>query len=1074
MTPCPFLDRLDAYLNDDLDGPARAALDAHLPGCPACLAALEQLAHNPTAQRWRRLKADADGEAPLFLEGLSDPSKVPSTLRPQPTTEGRPAPPPPESVSGYELLGELGRGGMGVVYKARQTSLKRLVALKMVAAGPHAGAEEVARLTAEAEALARLQHPHVVQVYEVSTYQGVPFLALEYVDGGTLKQRLGRAPQPARWAAELAETLARAVHAAHEAGILHRDLKPSNVLLTEDGTPKITDFGLARALDAAGDTTTVAGTPSYMAPEQARGRARELGPATDTYGLGMLLYEMLTGRPAFDGDTPHETLLRVAHEDPLSPRRLRPQVPRDLETITLKCLRKEPSRRYPSAQALADDLRRFLDGKPVLARPVGVLGRAARWARRRPAVAGLLAAVVLVSAAGFGLVTWKWGEAERQRIRAEGNAARESEARKAADQALQQKKRALYFSQVARAELEWRAHNYPGSRALLAECPEDDRGWEWRYLRRAVEGSRLTLRQAVMPSAVACSPDGRRFATGDADGNLRTWDTASGKELLAFKGDGRTWALAFSPDGRRLASGHNGGATCVWDADTGAAVATCPAHQGGTAAVRFSPDGARLASSGYDGTARIWDAATGAEAVVLRGAAGSVLAVAFSPDGARLATGDARGGMRVWDAASGQGTFSDTVPNILFTAVNFSRDGKEVTAVGYDGNRGQQAPAEVVSWDVAARRPGKRLTFGTGSVSAAAFSPDGTRLAVANSFGGVGVRRLSGGEEEGHFEGHLGTVWGVAFTPDGGLLSVGFDRLVKVWDGVGPTLRLPGGDRVAFAPNGRRLVTVQDGAVKVWDVITGKEVRSLPGDGRSIWGLAFGPHDRVAVGTEGRVQVWDVGTGRERFAVRAADRFIWALAFSPDGGLLAGGGDGNLRVWDAEGQERYTVPTGRKGFWELAFDPSGSQLASAGADGTVKVWDAASGRLLRTLAGHTWGVRNVTYSADGKLLATAGDDRTVRVWDAEGNELYALPLQGNAGGVSFSPDGSRLAAGDGPDVRLWETATRQQAFTLRGPDVGRGGDEGVRGVAFSSDGRRLVAGGVASPTVLVWDAGEGP
>jgi serine/threonine protein kinase/tetratricopeptide (TPR) repeat protein len=297
-------------------------------------------------------------------------------------------------LPGSVVLGELGRGGMGVVYKARQSSLKRLVALKMILAGPYARADQLARFQIEAEAVARLQHPNIVQIYEVAERNGVRFLCLEFIEGGNLLQKLARTPQPPAEAARLLAVLARAVHYAHQRGIIHRDLKPENVLLTADGTPKIADFGLAKQLDddAFKSHGGPMGTPSYMAPEQTDAGRGTIGPATDVYALGAILYEMLTGRPPFRAATVQDTLDQVRHQDPVPPRRLQPTVPRDLETICLKCLRKEVYNRYASALALADDLGRFLAKEPITARPVSVWERGLKWARRRPAVAGLLLA----------------------------------------------------------------------------------------------------------------------------------------------------------------------------------------------------------------------------------------------------------------------------------------------------------------------------------------------------------------------------------------------------------------------------------------------------------------------------------------------------------------------------------------------------------------------------------------------------------------------------------------------------------------------------------------------------------
>ncbi len=312
-------------------------------------------------------------------------------------------------VPGYEVLGELGRGGMGVVYKARDTRLNRLVALKRIRAGGHADPEERARIRREAEAVARLQHPHIVQIYEIGEHGGSPFLALEYLEGGSLEDRLRGAPLPPGPAARLVATVARALHAAHGREVVHRDLKPANVLLTTDGTPKVADFGLAKRLDAAGSQThsgVIVGTPPYMAPEQAAGRQSAVTPRTDVYALGALLYELLTGRPPFRAASAVETLQQVLQDEPVPPRRLQPKTPRDLETVCLKCLRKEPPKRYGSAEAVAEDLERFLAGEPVVARPVGLAERALKWVRRRPAAAGLWAALALLVGLGGGFGWW--------------------------------------------------------------------------------------------------------------------------------------------------------------------------------------------------------------------------------------------------------------------------------------------------------------------------------------------------------------------------------------------------------------------------------------------------------------------------------------------------------------------------------------------------------------------------------------------------------------------------------------------------------------------------------------------
>jgi tetratricopeptide (TPR) repeat protein len=362
----------------------------------------------------------------LLPPGVADKAAAPTRPAPPPGAPPQPGPDGFEGsadsrrIPGYVLLGELGRGGMGVVYKGWQIELKRLVALKMILPGTYPDPDQLARFRVEAEAVARLQHPNVVQIYEVGESEGNPFFSLEFVEGGSLASQLKGSPRPAREAARLVETLARAMQAAHDKGIVHRDLKPANVLVAKDRTPKITDFGLAKRLDTdAGRTHSglVLGTPSYMAPEQAAGRNSGIGPAADVYALGAILYELLVGRPPFRGETLFDTLQQVLHEEPVPPRRLQSKVPRDLETICLKGLAKEPLRRYASALALAEDLHRFQVGEPIRARPAGVGERAVKWARRRPWTAATASLVVVAMVLGAGALF-----ADQQRKIAEAQA----------------------------------------------------------------------------------------------------------------------------------------------------------------------------------------------------------------------------------------------------------------------------------------------------------------------------------------------------------------------------------------------------------------------------------------------------------------------------------------------------------------------------------------------------------------------------------------------------------------------------------------------------------------------------
>ena len=362
----------------------------------------------------------------------------------------------------YELLEEIARGGMGIVYRARQLSLNRVVALKLVLAGQFASEEEVERFHREAEAAANLQHPNIVAIHEVGQHDGQQYFSMAYVEGRSLAEMIRENPLPAVQAARYVETVARAVEYAHQQGTLHRDLKPANILIDRDDQPRITDFGLARRVDADSDLTKsgqILGSPSYMPPEQASGRLGEVGPGSDVYALGAVLYDLVTGRPPFKAETPTDTLLHVLHNEPVSPRALNPRVPRDLETICLKCLEKEPQRRYTSAAELSEELGRFLRGEPIHARPITAPGRTWRWCRRNPAVAALAAGLVVAVLAGFIGIAVQWGRAEDEAKRANLTAQSESLQRRKAEEAADHNRRLLYVADMNVAQQAWEAGN---------------------------------------------------------------------------------------------------------------------------------------------------------------------------------------------------------------------------------------------------------------------------------------------------------------------------------------------------------------------------------------------------------------------------------------------------------------------------------------------------------------------------------------------------------------------------------------------------------------------------------------
>jgi hypothetical protein len=561
----------------------------------------------------------------------------------------------PPAVPGYEVEEEVGRGGTGVVYRARHLALGRTVALKMILVGGHAGEAARGRFRSEAEAIARLQHPGIVQVFEVGEHQGLPFLSLEFCSQGSLEEYLGGTPLPPGEAGQLVRALAEAVQQAHEARVIHRDLKPANVLLVprpgaspavdEERPPvsswaaKITDFGLAKKLDEATRTQTgaVLGTPSYMAPEQAQGKNQEVGPQTDVYALGAILYECLTGRPPFKAATTLDTILQVVSDEPVPPGQLNPRVPHDLETICLKCLRKEPGKRYASARHLAEDLQRFEKGKPIAARPVGAGERGWRWCRRNPAVASLSVLVALVLVVGtalsasFAIKAEQARQAEARRAnenkalaeRNQGLADAERQAKQALAEEVKKTEQALRASERAREKAEFvtyafrigqarqeirRGRPYE-ARSILTVCDPKLCRWEHDFVLRQTIKQQLDLLHDSFVSSVAFSPDGTRIVSGSSDKTVKVWDAATGAEALTLKGHtSGVRSVAFSPDGTRIVSGSSDKTVRLWDAATGAEALTLKGHTGPVWSVAFSPDGTRIVSGSYDKTVKVWDA----------------------------------------------------------------------------------------------------------------------------------------------------------------------------------------------------------------------------------------------------------------------------------------------------------------------------------------------------------------------------------------------------------------------------------------------------------------------------------
>jgi tRNA A-37 threonylcarbamoyl transferase component Bud32 len=679
--------------------------------CASCPELLEEV------RQWIETLRSQEAPAGTSVQGADSTSDRVTVVKGPVAAGARPVP----TIPGYEVLSELGHGGMGVVYKARQIKANRVVALKMILARQHASPEQKQRFQIEAEAVARLTHSHIVQLYEVGECDDLLFFSLEFCGGGSLDRRLKAGPLPAKAAAALIEKLARAIHYAHLQGVVHRDLKPANVLLSADGEPKISDFGLAKRLDTDGgvsQTGDLLGTPSYMAPEQAAGKTHQVGPSVDVYALGAILYELLTGRPPFRAATQFETLQQVQEQEPAPPSSLNPGTPRDLETICLKCLHKDPRRRYGSAVALADDLGHFLAGRPIQARPVGRLERSWKWVRRHPALAAL--AAVCAAAAGTILVgsllfarqvqherDWalkkqKEAEDERQHAQsAEKQAAAESvRAQQNESQALHQLRlteTSRYIGLVNLAQREMAVHNFGHARTILDGCAWDQCRFEHRYLQALNERRCQVLYGPASQDKVAVP--------------------------------GRTWGVVFlDRDGLRLATAGSAPTVTIWDLIRGEPVLTLQGHRGEVHGLAFHAGSRRLASAGADGTVRLWDADTGQLLRTLLGHRGAVRSVSFSPDGERLATASLDRTVKVWAVSAGQVLASSPEQQSSLYSVAFSPDGRRVLSGGGDGVKVWEAGQALAGAPLV---EALALPESAGSAGSVAWSPDGHRLAAA-------------------------------------------------------------------------------------------------------------------------------------------------------------------------------------------------------------------------------------------------------------------------------------------------------------------------------------------------------
>ena len=943
-----------------------------------------------------------------------------------------------ETFGDYEILEEIARGGMGVVFKARQNSLNRIVALKMIRGERLVDDEGIRRFHAEARAAAQLHHPNIVAIHEVGAVRGQNFYCMDFISGSSLSKLARDHPLSPKQAARYVQKIAIAIHYAHSRQIVHRDLKPANVLIDQDDEPQVTDFGLAKLLEGEAGATlsgTVMGSPSYMPPEQASGDTRRVGVRSDVYGLGAVLYELLCGRPPFRAESTMETLLQVMEKDPVAPRLLNPKVPRDLETICLKCLEKSPERRYSTALQVAEELIRFQEGETIFASPVSAPARLLRWCRRKPALAAVGAFALLllgVISVGSPIVALQLNHArllaEQRELKARRNAY-------GADMG------------IVQGAIEQRRFSY-AEQLLASHRPAagqtDVRGWEWRYLWDSCR------RQPVTPlalhtgnvSAITVSPDGRWIASADDKRTLKLWNVAAKQEVLAVKG-------------------------C---ASPGPALSD-----------------KLLAAPDTSGLIRFWSLATLQNVGPSIQHSGKLTSIQFHPRGESLITyGDAQ--LRIWDAASGRLTVEHTVPRGKVTAL--SRDGTTLAV-----SSGQR---EITVWRADGRPP---LVIESGHVYAGhplalALSGDGRTLVAAVAFG-VGadfrlqVWNLESGLQTTNFPAHADRVTSATFSADDSqLVTSSNDRTIEVrecgtWRTVS-TLRA--GDALAVVTllpqAGLLLSGGRRGAVQARELQAGD-----PGHGRtrldlaleiiseSRGGIAPDGSAVAALHTNGTGFLLDPRQSRARKELALPVTNVTRVAVGPTGRLLAIDGGAGLGLWETAGSTRIaslTPPGGspmehlafssderwlagvsknrefhlwsltaavERRRWEVPpvdgvtvqFSPDSKQLAVGHRKGSISVWDVATGRRTVELAGHEYQINRVAISRDGRQLASTGWDATVRVWDLATRRETAN-FRGSRSSffrVSFSPDGRRLFANEWSDALLFDLEAGRQVARLQ-------------------------------------------
>jgi WD40 repeat protein/tRNA A-37 threonylcarbamoyl transferase component Bud32 len=1026
------------------------------------------------------------------------PQEVPVVLEPghMPTLEQGTLP----CFDDYESIELIARGGMGVVYKARQTSLNRTVALKMIQGGALAGAAELKRFHAEAEAIAHLQHPNIVAIHEVGEYQGKHFFSMDYVAGRTLAEVARDGPLPATRAVTYIQIIAQAIHYAHEHGIIHRDLKPANIILDDQGQPHITDFGLAKRLSDSQASTRnpqimlsgqVLGSPNYLPPEQADPKRGAPGAASDVYALGAILYHLVSGRPPFQAESITTLLRQVVETDPVPPRSLNPSISRDLETICLKCLAKEPRHRYATARALADDLGRFLNHEPVLARPVGACEKAWRWCRRQPVRAGLIGALFVTFLLGSLGVLLAWREAELRRRTALANEFLAQENAYAADMNL--------------AQVELEKGDLGAAMALLnshrpAAGHRDLRGWEWRYLWQRCRSDELfqLTGSAATVAQIAFASDSRQVVVRDDQATLGIWDLPSKRRVRSFKTAGQLEPFACSQQNNLLAySIPEDRAVSIVSLETRQETARLSITTN-LVGLAFSADTTRLFTLTQDGTFSGWDITSrqplftskfprdNFEPMNQHPAVSSHGSVAFRV-GNDIALWEPDSGKEIQLRLPGAADYA--------TVLKFSPDSK-LLAAGLRESDGEVLVWAVNDlWQASGGTPPPKARFGgyQDRISHLAFSPGNRALVSAGADSGLQVWDMDHPEACRRYQGHRHQVLSVAWSPDGKrIISGGIDGTVRAWDPWrAPT---PPGPRVLpattqlfsfhISTDGERALTVDptNGAVLVWDTVNLRLAQRLAFVGSNHTVAAWSPDGRTLATGDGlgNVQIWDLTSEREVAHMVVPGCVIGHFHFTHDGRFLACGAvrpglpeerERLPKLWSVDGWREIPLPReASEKFLFGDFSPNSGHLVVLHWGGALDIWDIHSGqcqtRSSQPLAGpHELGI--VWFSPNGRSWASLTQRGVLCLWnDAMKCPPLVIPRSAQElWNLGFSADGSRLLASGtraSDAVRLFDLANNRFVLTLSGsPDL-------YWRVGMSRDDSTVFA--VGTQGVLIWRA----